>query len=520
MRGERHVMWTAAALCRFRTAAPAGGPGPDDAVMGLSLRRTRQRAEALDYDAPHHAPAERYKSGRGLPQSKKSVLIALTLAVFPAHAAPPPAAFSGGAGTTFNAGKDAYSMPHANLTRKHRREFVVGNSFFKDNWVTAPATPENRDGLGPLFHARSCSGCHVMDGRGAPPARDEVMTGLLLRLSVPGPDGPAPDPVYGNQLAVRAIPGVQPEAEVRIDWIESMVTLSGDEVAGLRRPDIKVLRWHYGDPAAGLMIGPRLAPPVFGGGLLEALADATIESAADPDDRNGDGISGRVNRVWNPATKAKVTGRFGWKANVSGLRQQAAAAFRGDLGITTAECPEESHTPAQAAKLSASPNGGTPEADALVMDRMESYLRGLAVPARRNLADPVVQRGETLFRSINCAACHLPELKTGSEHPLPELRDQTIRPFTDLLLHDMGPDLADGRPDGHASGAEWRTAPLWGLGLNAAVNGHAFFLHDGRARTLTEAILWHGGEAAPAREAFKALGRDDRAALVAFLNSL
>jgi len=474
--------------------------------------------------ATRRAPAEPSESGRVLPQFKKLsgfFAVLVLVMVHPLPAAPPPAAFSGGAGTVFNAGKDAYSMPHTNLTRKHRREFVVGNSFFKDNWVTAPATAENRDGLGPLFHARSCSACHIMDGRGAPPAgNDEVMTGLLLRLSVPGNDGPVADPVYGNQLAVRSIPGAQPEAGVQVHWIESATTLSGDEVVNLRRPDIKVLRWHYGDPAAGLMIGPRLAPPVFGGGLLEAVTESDIEKSADPDDKNNDGISGRVNHVRDNAKNAKATGRFGWKANVPTLRQQAAEAFHSDFGITTNERPDEPYTVAQAAKLSVFPNGGKPEADALVMDRMESYLRGLGVPARRNLADSAVQRGEAIFRKLNCVACHLPEMKTSGDYPLEELRAQTIHPYTDLLLHDMGAELADGRPDGEASGTEWRTAPLWGIGLNAAVNGNTFFLHDGRARNFTEAILWHGGEAAASREAFKQLSKDDRAALVKFLESL
>lgn len=478
------------------------------------------------------------KSGTGLPHSKNKrstgydvcnhspgmigccLCVLLAILVIPLYAAPPPAALSGGAGTVFNFGKDAYSTPHSSLSRKHRREFVVGNSFFKDNWVSAPATADNRDGLGPLFHARSCSACHVLDGRGSPPSGDEVMTGLLLRLSIPGANGPEPDPVYGGQLAVRAVPGAPPEADARVTWVESEVVLSDGESVKLRRPDIKITRWHYGDPTAGLMIGPRLAPPVFGGGLLEALADEDMEKNADPDDKNGDGISGRVNHVWDAAKKAKAIGRFGWKANQPTLRQQAAEAFNGDLGITTDEHPDENHTAAQAGKLTAFPDGGKPEAGALIVDRMESYLRGLGVPARRNTEDAVIQRGEGLFRGLNCAACHLPDSRTGSDHPFDELRNQTIHPFTDLLLHDMGPELADGRPDGEATGSEWRTAPLWGIGLNAAVNGNTFFLHDGRARSFAEAILWHGGEATASREGFKSLGKDDRAAVVKFLESL
>lgn len=432
----------------------------------------------------------------------------------------PPVVLSGGAGTTFNAGREAYSTPLTNLTRKHRREFVVGNSFFKENWVSAPATTQTRDGLGPLFHARSCSSCHVMDGRGAPPAGDEVMTGLLLRLSVPGAQGPLPDPVYGGQLAVRALPGAEPEAEVKVTWVESEVSLTDGETVKLRRPDIKVTRWNYGDPAPGLMIGPRLAPPVYGGGLLESVPESALEKLADPEDKNGDGISGRVNRLTDVLSGKKVAGRFGWKANVASLRRQAAEAFAGDLGITTAEVPQENHTAAQAAKLSGFPGGGSPEADTLIMDRMEAYLRGLAVPARRKVNDATVQRGETIFQKLDCTMCHTSELRTGSDYPMEELRDQIIRPYSDLLIHDMGPELADNRPDGEATGSEWRTAPLWGLGLNATVNGNTFYLHDGRARSVAEAILWHGGEGAKSRDGFTQLNKEDRAALVAFLESL
>ena len=301
--------------------------------------------------------------------------------------------------------------------------------------------------------------------------------------------------------------------------VESSVTLDGETVS-LRRPEITVTRWNYGNPAPGLMISPRLAPPVFGGGLLEAVPEAVLERLADPDDKNGDGISGRVNHVTDRRTGRKAVGRFGWKANEATLRGQAAEAFAGDMGITSAEHPAENYTDDQAAKLRDFPDGGKPEAETLIMDRMESYLRGLAVPARRNMGDPAVTRGGVLFQSLNCTACHTPVLQTAADYPLPELRDQTIRPFTDLLLHHMGPDLADGRPDGEATGTEWRTPPLWGLGLNATVNGNTFFLHDGRARTTQEAILWHGGEAQASRDAFKKLSKEDRSAVLTFLDSL
>ena len=433
-------------------------------------------------------------------------------------------AWSGGDGTVFNAGHDAFSLPMANLSRERRREFVVGNAFFNENWVAAPASTEARDGLGPLFHARSCSGCHTRDGRGAPPAGpDETMTGLLLRLSVPGTGphgGPRPHPVYGGQLAPRALPGFQPEADAALRWEASTFTYPDGSTAALRRPRITLTNWRDGDPGPDLLVGPRLAPAVFGTGLLEAIPGTAIEAAADPDDRDRDGISGRVNRVHDPERGTTAIGRFGWKANQPTLRRQTADAFLGDMGLTTPPNPDESLTDAQRARFTAAPSGGSPEVSARIFDRVVTYVQTLAVPARRDVTDTTVQRGEALFREIRCAACHLPDARTGTDHAVPELRSQTIHPFTDLLVHDMGPDLADGRPDFAADGLEWRTPPLWGLGLHNAVNGHVFLLHDGRARSPEEAILWHGGEATAVREAFAKLPAADRAALLRFLDSL
>jgi len=435
----------------------------------------------------------------------------------------PPEAFSGGTTTVFNDGKDAFSLALANLSRDNRRLFAVGNSFFNENWIIAPASAQARDGLGPLFHARSCSACHTKDGRGSPPNEGEAMTGLLLRLSLPGQDAhgaPLPDPTYGTQLAIRAIPGAQPEAEVPIRWIPSTRTLPDGETIALRRPEFGPITWHYGPPAPGLLFSPRLAQPIYGGGLLEAIPEATLLALTDPGDTNHDGISGRLNQVWSVEQQKTMPGRFGWKANQPSLRQQSADAFLGDIGITTSLHPDESLTPAQQPALGLLPNGGTPELSDHIFERVVLYTQSLAVPARRGLDNPSVRLGEKLFTQINCSACHTPTLQTGSTHPLQELRGQTIHPYTDLLLHDMGEELADHRPDFLASGTEWRTQPLWGLGLNAEVNGNTFYLHDGRARTLTEAILWHSGEALASRSAFEKLSRTERDALLAFLASL
>jgi CxxC motif-containing protein (DUF1111 family) len=454
----------------------------------------------------------------------KSSLLGFVLACGPLRAeSAPPAAHSGGACTQFNAGREAFSLPLANISRENRRKFVVGNAFFNENWIIAPGSPEARDGLGPLFHARSCSGCHTKDGRGDLPAAGDVMTGLLLRLSIPGADsngGPRPDPVYGGQLGVRAIPGAEPEADAAITWEEQTVRFADGEAAVLRKPVFRLSNWRYGEPDKSLMVGPRLAPPVFGGGLLEAIPESSLLAAADPDDQNKDGISGRPNWVWNAETKKKSLGRFGWKANQPDLRHQAAGAFLGDMGLRTSLLPDGDFTAAQAPKLEKLPHGGNPEVSDLIFDRVVTYLHALAPPARRDVADAEALRGEALFATAGCVRCHVPAWTTAKDAPMPELANQTIRPHTDLLLHDMGEGLADGRPDFAATGAEWRTAPLWGIGLSQIVNGSSRLLHDGRAASIQEAILWHGGEAQPARESFRAMSKADRAALLKFLHSL
>ncbi len=275
----------------------------------------------------------------------------------------------------------------------------------------------------------------------------------------------------------------------------------------------------YGALPDGLLISPRVAPQMIGLGLLEVVPDATLEKLADPDDANSDGISGRTNLVWNVPQNAFTMGRFGWKANQPNLHQQNAAAAAGDIGLTSSLFPGEPCEELQLACREAI-SGGAPELSDEFLDKLTLYTRLLAVPAQRNADDPAVRRGAAIFRGLGCGGCHMPTLETGPDNHLAELDGQTIHPFTDLLLHDMGPGLADGRPDFEASGSEWRTPPLWGLGLVRRVNGHLQLLHDGRAMGFAEAILWHGGEAEAAREAFRNAPRDARQALIAFLESL
>lgn len=440
----------------------------------------------------------------------------------PTLAASRGADYSGGEATIFDASKHAYSRPIPDLSPEQRAAFFVGNSFFNQNWVAAPASTAGRDGLGPLFNTRSCSGCHTRDGRSAPPEPGRPFTVMLLRVSIPGrgPQGaPVPDPVYGGQIQGRAIPGVPAEADVIAEY-ETVRGAYGDgEPFELRRPRYSLRNPGYGAPSEQMLMSPRTAPFLIGLGLLEAVPEAALLALADPEDRNGDGISGRLNQVWDVRRKALNVGRFGWKAEQPTVEQQVAGAFNGDMGLTSGLFPGENHTPAQK-PAAAQPGGGSPEVSAKILGDVTLYARALAVPGRREMDDPEVRRGGQLFGALGCAACHVPELATGEVTGFPALSRQPIRPHTDLLLHDLGDDLADHRPTFAADGREWRTAPLWGIGLIEKVNGHSFLLHDGRARNFAEAILWHGGEAENSREGFRALGRTERQALIRFLHSL
>jgi CxxC motif-containing protein (DUF1111 family) len=422
---------------------------------------------------------------------------------------------SGGAGTTDASNQNAFGNSARNLTDVERRSFEVGDSFFTQNWVTAPSSTEARDGLGPLMNAQSCSSCHLRDGRGTPDGNEP---GLLFRLGVPDGDAAAPDPAYGDQLQDRSILDVPAEGQMRIIYTEQAGSYRDGTAYTLRRPVYTLEDLAYGDISVDVLVSPRLAPPVIGAGLLEAIPVDQILDEADPDDTDGDGISGRPNWIIAPDSGERVLGRFGWKANVASVRQQVASAFLGDLGITSPVLPDQNCTASEVACTRA-PNGGSPEISADIFDQVVFYSRTLAVPARRDLKDPGVRNGAIIFSDLGCAACHRSGQTTG-ESDIEALTDQVIYPFTDLLLHDMGPGLADHKPDAGATGTEWRTPPLWGLGLTETINGHLNFLHDGRARSVEEAVLWHGGEASAAADGFKTLDAEQRGELIDFLQSL
>jgi CxxC motif-containing protein (DUF1111 family) len=417
---------------------------------------------------------------------------------------------------------NAFSLQAPNAPRRHQRPFSFGNRLFNTNWVQAPASVKSFDGLGPMFNRVSCAGCHTKDGRGEPPATGKgPMDSMLLRISVPGSgEHGAPNPVlgYGDQLSERAIGNLAPEGIVEITYSPVTGKFADGEPYVLRKPLYTIANAAYGPLPADVMISPRVAPQVIGLGLLEAVPDETLLALADPDDADGDGISGRVNRVWDSAKNTPAIGRFGWKAGQPTLNNQNTGAAAGDIGLTSSMHPAENCTTVQSGCLAAF-NGGTPELTEEFVEKLTLYTASLAVPAQRNSDHDQVRQGSELFRAMGCSACHMPTLKSG-EHNLPEVSNQVFHPFTDLLLHDMGEGLADHRPEFEASGSEWRTPPLWGLGLVPVVNGHQFLLHDGRANGFADAILWHGGEAEAAREKFRTAPKAERAALIAFLQSL
>lgn len=423
---------------------------------------------------------------------------------------------SGGTQTVFNSGAGAFSEPFPDLSGLNDFNHEVGDLAFEATFVSAPAPLHQ--GLGPIFNSVSCVSCHIADGRGKPQESNGSIVSMLFRMSVPGQDvhgGPMPVPGFGTQLQHRAIAGKQPEANINILYTEQTYSFPDGETYKLRTPGYVFSNYYTALPS-GVMWSPRVAPPVFGLGLIEAIPDWAIIEHADENDADGDGISGKVNYVWDVLKNSQSVGRFGWKAGHPTILQQSAGAYNEDMGITNFIFNSES-------------SNGQPQYDHLydepevsdsLLYAVAFYIRTLAVPGRRNADNAEVQRGKQIFKQAKCAACHIPMFKTDVNVAFKEISYQTIFPYTDLLLHDMGAGLADNRPDFMATGQEWKTPPLWGIGLTQIVNGHNNFLHDGRARTLIEAIMWHGGEAAQATQYVASLPTADRKALIKFLESL
>ncbi len=452
-----------------------------------------------------------------------SCLLALLFAVFQSCKKPEPLKeedrnewYSGGKQTVFNSGSSAFSQMFTGLTELKEQLHEAGDAAFEATF-NSDRTQLNH-GLGPVFNNQSCGSCHIADGRGKAPNAGDALSSLLIRISVPGQGphgGPNPVPGFGGQLQQRGIFGIAAEAGVKVSYTENSYQFTDGETYSLRAPLFTIENPYMAMPG-GVMISARMASPVCGLGLLEAIDEADIIARADENDADGDGISGRPNYGFDVLSQSVKLGRFGWKAAQPSIIQQSAGAYVEDMGITNMIFKQESCY-------------GQPQYDAgqtgyelgdSTLYAVAYYIKTLAVPGRRNANDAEVKNGKTVFNNIGCVKCHTARHTTVTDMIFPELSNQVIYPYSDLLLHDMGPDLADNRPDFRASGSEWRTPPLWGIGLTTIVNGHNNFLHDGRARNLTEAIMWHGGEGEASKNAFKNLSKSDRAALLRFLNSL
>lgn len=433
--------------------------------------------------------------------------------------------YSGGSNfTSFVSGENAFGAQGSALTTDESRFFVSGNSLFRNNWVIAPASVPSLDGIGPLYNAISCGSCHFKDGRAAPPIDDNILKpGLLFRLSVPGTTihgEPLPHSIYGGQLQDNSNPNIFSEAQVNLSYDEILGLFSDGSEFVLNDPVYNFSNFGFGPFSQEMLFSPRIAPQIIGLGLLEAISEDDILRNEDPGDSNNDGISGRANYVYDYSLEQFVLGRFGWKAGQPSLDQQNAAAFNGDMGLTTDLFPKDDLTDYQTALYPDLISGGEPEVSEHQISRMGSYVKALAVPARRNTDKDLYYVGKDLFDDLQCSSCHIPSFNTSFGNEITSLDGQEIYPYTDLLLHDMGPGLADNRPEFLADGSEWRTPPLWGIGLIPVVNGHSQLLHDGRASSVEEAILWHGGEAEQSKNFYVDLTEEEREALIFFVNSL
>jgi len=423
---------------------------------------------------------------------------------------------SGGAATVKESDNTAFSRPAPNLSSSSLKKHNAGDAHFEAAFVTAPAAINS--GLGPLFDNVGCTSCHVNDGRGKPFLSNGKISSVLVRLSKNGdqPGFPIPVPGFGLQLQNHAIFGKKPEGTFKVTYEYITKVLADDTKIELRKPT-----YHIENPYTPLPynthLSVRTAPPVFGIGLLAAIPKDQILAHADPDDIDHDGISGKPNFVLNNSTGQKQLGRFGWKANQPTVIQQVASAYNQDMGVTSPYYPNENVYQNPDARDSLNDD---PEISKKTLEATTFYTKTLGVPAKRNLDDPEVVRGKKIFNKVGCNSCHVARYTTRGDADVPALSNQVIFPYTDLLVHNMGEGLADHRADYEASGNEWRTPPLWGIGLTEIVNGHQSFLHDGRARSIMEAILWHGGEAKQSKDYVKHLSKSDREALVAFVKSI
>lgn len=421
--------------------------------------------------------------------------------------------------TTFDAGVSAYGQPVSGLSPRDEQVFAFGDKMFETQFVQGPAPVFS--GLGPLYNQTSCAGCHNREGRGRMPDFGDHYESVFFKISMPGKDihgAPLPVPGFGHQIQDRAVFGENVEARIEVEWKERDFTFPDGTKASLRYPKFTVKDAYRPFPE-GVLLSPRLSRPTYGMGLIDAIPEENILKNSDPTDLNKDGISGKANYVYDFLTGNRhVIGKIGWKASVVNVKSQVARALIEDIGVTSSIFPQK--IGADQEQYRSAYIGPGPDVADSVIHALTFYMQSLGVPARRNVDDPDVVKGQSLFNGIGCVKCHVDVQKTKVDSRFKPVSGQTIRPYSDFLLHDMGPDLSDGRPEYEAEGSEWRTPPLWGIGLSKKVSGHGQLLHDGRARSFEEAILWHGGEAEKARTSYTRLTESSRKSLQKFLESL
>ncbi len=446
---------------------------------------------------------------------------------------------SAGDGTTLIKTKNSFSLPLKNIPAERKIDFFVGNGFFKRIWVSSPASTTASDGLGPLFNSKTCQSCHLKDGRGHPPKSnwpDDTAVSMVFHLSVPPKNNnekklleevklkSIPDPIYGSQLRDFSIQGIHSEGKVFIEYEDRVVEFKNGMKVNLKKPIYSIINLNYGDLQPDIQISARVAQPMIGLGLIEAIKHKDILANVDEKDLDNDGISGKLNIVWDYQKHEKTFGRFGWKATNPNILQQSADAFNNDMGLSTTIFKEPDNCTKKQIICKSLPNGNSfkhnnVEVSNEQLKLINYYASHLAVPKRRNVNKKEVLLGKKIFFNSGCASCHTQKFKTGN-HYSKALSNQVIFPYSDFLLHDMGVELADKVKEYQAEGHEWRTQPLWGLGLTKTVNGHTNLLHDGRARNILEAILWHGGEAEKSKQKVLNLSQEDLDNLLEFLNSL
>ena len=440
--------------------------------------------------------------------------------------------FPGGKTTNEVENKNSFSLSARNLEEHMKINFLVGNALFERIWEDAKLSKNiAKDGLGPFFSAKSCESCHISDGRGhLPKSASDNTVSVVIQISKDSKNSDSKiknveDSTYGGQISEFSVEGVVKEADISFNYEYVPSVYEDGRVVQLRKPVIKISNLNYGSFDDRTNFSARIAQPMIGLGLIENISSTDIIANADEDDVNNDNITGKANMVWNSVLNEWSLGRFGWKASQPTVYQQTADAFFHDMGlsnnlhINSYNCSDKQKDCENAI------DGSSDEFDNFEVSNdqlnlVTFYSSQLGVPIRRNIDSADVIAGKKIFYQLNCQSCHVDKFVTKKNGSYANLSNQIIYPYSDFLLHDMGKGLADGVSEYNATGQEWRTPPLWGIGLTKVVSEEYGFLHDGRARTLEEAILWHGGEANKIIQEFKKLNKIEVNQLVSFIESL